>query len=121
MPQILLSFLRQLIFLRPWAKLKSLAKEQPKKLFLVRPYFAMQTWLMVAIPHSTLPWPWAQRLNHPLAWCTPLGTRLYRLVNHHRRSAWRLLNALRGKPIAIGARLQQACAATTMPASQELV
>jgi hypothetical protein len=32
-----------------------------------------------------------------------------------------MLNALRGKPIAIGARLQQACAATTMPASQELV
>ena len=58
--------------------------------------------------------PWAHRLGRPLAWCTPLGTRLYRLVSHHRRSAWRLLNALRGKPVAFGARLQQACAATAI-------
>jgi predicted DCC family thiol-disulfide oxidoreductase YuxK len=58
--------------------------------------------------------PWAHGLCRPLSWCTPLATRLYRLVSHHRRSAWRLLNALRGKPIAIGARLQQACAATAI-------
>lgn len=42
--------------------------------------------------------PWAHRLCRPLAWCTPLGTRLYRLMSHDRRSAWRLLNALRGDP-----------------------
>jgi hypothetical protein len=49
-----------------------------------------------------------------LAAITPLGTRLYRLVSHHRRSAWRLLNALRGTPIHVGIRLQQACAATVI-------
>jgi hypothetical protein len=49
-----------------------------------------------------------------LAAITPLGTRLYRLVSHHRRSAWRLLNALRGQPIHVGIRLKQACAATVI-------
>jgi hypothetical protein len=58
--------------------------------------------------------PWAHHLSGPLAAITPLGTRLYRLVSHHRRSAWQLLNALRGTPIHVGIRLQQACAATAI-------
>jgi predicted DCC family thiol-disulfide oxidoreductase YuxK len=58
--------------------------------------------------------PWAHRLTGPLAAITPLGTRIYRLVSHRRRSAWRLLNALRGQPIHVGIRLQQACAATVI-------
>ncbi len=55
--------------------------------------------------------PWAHHLSGPLGSITPLGTRLYRLVSHHRLSAWRLLKALRGQPIHVGIRLQQACAA----------
>jgi hypothetical protein len=58
--------------------------------------------------------PWAHRLTGPLAAITPLGTRTYRVVSHHRPSAWQLLNTLRGKPIHVGSRLQQACAATAI-------
>ena len=39
--------------------------------------------------------PWAHCLCIPLGWITPLGTRIYRLVSHHRRRAWQVLDALR--------------------------
>jgi len=45
---------------------------------------------------------------------SPWAHRIYRLVSNHRRSAWRLLNALRGKPIHVGSRLQQTCSATAI-------
>jgi predicted DCC family thiol-disulfide oxidoreductase YuxK len=58
--------------------------------------------------------PWAHGLTAPLQWSAPLGSRLYRLISNHRRSAWRLLNALRTRPIPIGKRLRQASAATAI-------
>lgn len=58
--------------------------------------------------------PWAHFVCIPLGWITPLGTRIYRLMSHHRSRAWQVLNPLRAEPIPIGWRLQQAAAATAI-------